>query len=366
MSLTWTALPDTGGVDTSTPDVVANDNAGYNACPSNVYSYSDNARLNSAPASGASAPISISSDILFEIRAKVRRIQLGSRFSTDGNFYLGITQTLTANINLWDYCLNISSTERRIGRVDHPNGSALVFETGSAGIFPPRPTYWRHGIWTDTDQTIRLQGINGTFRYLIDDALIYVSAAPIPPGQTFYLATLFDCHYQELFDVEIITGSNVLAKGNVTIGPNVGADCAGSFPLPDGVVLPAGLTSIQAAVSQMPPLPQDDTDPIPTRFQESVVNWGEFEQQFGTGIQQRNTLQASPVRRFEIDWDGLTPEQAAVLDAHYERSHMGIPFSIRHEHTGEIVSNCRYASYTRGDHTRYWVQSRAAVIVRYL
>jgi len=366
MAFTWTALPDIGNIDTSTPDVLANSNAGYNACPSDAYSYSDNSRFNLPPASGASTPLTVSSAILFEVRMRVRRIQLGSRFSKDGNLYVGLTRNLTGNINQWDYCLNVSSASRRIGRFPHPGNSVLLFEFNDFNPFPPRPVYWDHGVWASTDQIIRLQGINGTLRYLIDNRLIYTSPTPIIPGQALYLAALFDCHYQELFDLQVLTGSNVLVAGDVTMGPVVGQDCAGSFPTPGGATLPAGVSAIQAAVSQMPALPQGEDAPIPVRFQETVVDWGEFEQRFGTGFGQANTLQNNPVRRFEIDWDGLSPAQAALLDAHYERSHAGIPFTITNPHTGEVIPNCRYAAYTRGDHVRYWIQSRAAVIVRYV
>ena len=127
--------------------------------------------------------------------------------------------------------------------------------------------------------------------------------------------------------------------------------------------MPINVSAIQSAVTQMPAFPQGPTDPIPVRFQEVAVNWGEFEQRFATGIGDVNTLQRTPIRRFEIEWDGLTPEQAGALDAHYERSHAGLSFTMTYR--GEVLTNCRYMSYSRTDHTRYWVQSRQATIVRY-
>jgi hypothetical protein len=337
----------------------------YNACAAGVYSFTDGTRFATAPSNGAIAGTTLTSSNIFEVQCRAQRRFEFDRIAT-GNLYVGLTRTITGNINQWDYCVNVSTPARTIQAFPHPANSLLFFESNSASPYPPRPVYWKHGVWDSTDQMIRFRGVNGTMRIYLDDALLYTSRTSIPIGQTFYLAVMFDCSGQSVYDIAILTGSNVTVGSSLAEGEDVGEGCAGPFTLPGGGAIISGMTAIQAAVNLMPALPQGTDDPIPTRFQETAVAWGEFEQRFGTGVAQANTQQKTPIRRFEIDWDGLTTEQAAVLDAHYERSHSGIPFSITNPHTGEVITNCRYASYTRGDHVRYWIQSRAAVIVRYV
>lgn len=288
-----------------------------------------------------------------------------TRFPTDGNFWIGLTRVATGNITQWDYCLNVyaGTVTRSIREFSHMPNSVLIFEKDDSGQLPPRPVAWRQGIWRNNNQRIRLQCVNKVVRYLIDDLLIYTSRVPFDYNDPVYLAVLFDCEGQSIQYPTLVTGTNVLVGNPIALGPSAGTDCAGPFPSPGGIPLPVNVTAIQSAVAQMPALPQGPTDPIPVRFQEVAVNWGEFEQRFGTGQGDVNTLQRTPIRRFEIEWDGLTPEQAGTLDAHYERSHAGLSFTMTYR--GEVLTDCRYMSYSRTDHTRYWVQSRQATIVRY-
>jgi len=288
-----------------------------------------------------------------------------SRSSTDGNFWFGLTRIATRDIQQWDYCVNIyaGTGTRNIRSFPHTPNSVLIIEQDPFVQLPPRPVFWRQGVWKNADQVIRIQCINKVIRYFIDDLLIYTSRVPFDFNDPVYMAILMDCQGQAITPPVLVTGTNVLVGNPVALGPSTGADCAGLFPSPGGVPLPINVTAIQGAVAQMPALPQGPTDPIPVRFQEVAVNWGEFEQRFGTGQGDVNTLQRTPIRRFEIEWDGLTPEQAGALDAHYERSHVGLSFIMTYR--GEVLTNCRYMSYSRTDHTRYWVQSRQATIVRY-
>lgn len=346
-------------------------NIAYNACSTGIYAYTDAAltgRANQfAPTNGSTAETPLTAGNNFEVRCLASRVSQAFEIIETGNIYIGLTRTRGNDVNQWDYCMNISSPARTIRRFPHPANSVLIYEFDADNLFPPRPIYWKHSIWkNDGQQLIRFQGINGQMRYLIDDTLIYTSRWPIAIGETFYFAVMFDCSGQQVTQIELLTGGNALVGSDVAAGTTVGTGCSGPFTVNGATTVIAGLSAIQAAVIVMPPLPQGADDPIPVRFQETAVAWGEFQQQFGTGMAQANTIQKSPVRRFEIEWDGLTPEQAAVLDTHYERSHQGIPFTITNPHTGEIVNNCRYASYTRGDHVRYWIQSRSAVIMRYV
>lgn len=345
----------------------------YNACDTGIYAYTDaalavNGRPTQfAPTNGSTAETPLTAGNNFEVRCFASRVSQFAEVIPTGNIYIGLTRTRGNDVNQWDYCMNISSPARTIRRFPHPANSVLIYEFDADNLLPPRPIYWKHSIWkNDGQQLIRFQGINGQMRYLIDDTLIYTSRWPIAIGETFYFAVMFDCSGQQVTQIELLTGGNALVGSDVAAGTTTGAGCSGPFTVNGATTVIAGLSAIQAAVIVMPPLPQGADDPIPVRFQETAVAWGEFQQQFGTGMAQANTIQKSPVRRFEIEWDGLTPEQAAVLDTHYERSHQGIPFTITNPHTGEVVNNCRYASYTRGDHVRYWIQSRSAVIMRYV
>ena len=378
----WGPIPTGGtGTDDSLIDPIRPSGFGqlppiniiYNACETGIYAYTDAALTAAgrptqfAPTNGSTAATPLTAGNNFEVRCLASRISEDFQLIPTGNIYIGLTRTRGNDVNQWDYCVNISSPARTIRRFPHPANSVLIYEFDADNLLPPRPIYWKHSIWkNDGQQMIRFQGINGQMRYLIDDTLIYTSRWPIAIGETFYFAVMFDCSGQQVTQIELLTGGNALVGSDVAAGTTIGAGCSGPFTVNGATTVIAGLSAIQAAVIVMPPLPQSADDPIPVRFQETAVAWGEFQQQFGTGMAQANTIQKSPVRRFEIEWDGLTPEQAAVLDAHYERSHQGIPFTITNPHTGEIVNNCRYASYTRGDHVRHWIQSRSAVIMRYV
>jgi hypothetical protein len=365
MSLTWTSLPDLDPSGISSP--VAGEVVGSPAidgCGTNSFAYTDAPMRNNAPVAGAYSSSRVPPLTTWEVRMRVSRTSGGSRVA-DGNIFVGLTRALTSDINQWDYCLNVSTSPRVVRGFPHPGKSVLVYEGGIDSSFPPRPVFWRHGIWESNDQLIRFQCINEILRYFVDDTLVYISTKPPSYTPDLVIGVLFDCSGQKLSDVEILSDNSVLIGSQIAQGPLTGADCEGLFPVPQSVSVPVGVTRIAAAVSQMPPLPQGPVDPIPVQFRETTMQWGEFQQQFGTGVKAANTLQQRPIRRFEIEWQGLSPEQAGILDSHYERTHSGIPFSIRHVHTGEIVDGCRYASYSRGDQVRYWVQSRSAVIVRY-
>ena len=366
MSLTWTSLPDLNAGNISSPvvgEVVGSPSV--DGCLTNEFAFSDAPMRTGAPTAGAYSSIKVPASTSWDVRMKVSRTSGGNRIA-DGNVFVGLTRTLSSNINQWDYCLNVSTSARPVRSFPHPGKSVLIYEGGIDAGFPPLPIYWKHGIWESNGQLIRFQCINDVVRYFVDDTLVYVSTKPPSYTPDLVIAVLFDCPNQKLSDVSILSGSNVLVGSALSMGTATGADCEGLFPVPELVSVPVGVARVTAVVAQMPPLPQGPTDPIPVQFRELAINWGEFVQQFGTGVKEANTLLQTPVRRFEIEWDGLTPEQAGILDAHYERTHSGIPFSIRHVHTGEIVSGCRYASYARGDQVRYWVQSRSAVIVRYV
>lgn len=374
MSLTWTSLPDLSPLNISTPVdgevegppvVSSGGQGGGGSVPVVIFAFTDAPQRTSAPFSGAYTSTIITQTSSWEIAARMKRISDTGQRLRDGSLYIGLTRNLVSDINQWDFCFNVSTEPREIRDFPHPSDSVLIFE-GVDNAFPPLPTSWKHGIWKSNDQLIRIECINQTVRYYVDDLLVYTSIKRPDYSSDVYVAILFDSQGQSITELNIRSDASVLLNESLTQGPATSADCEGLFPVPTSVTVPVGVSRVAAAVSQMPPLPQGPTDPIPVQFRELIIDWGEFQQQFGTGVKEANTLHQTPVRRFEIEWDGLSPEQAGILDAHYERTHSGIPFSIRHVHTGEIVNNCRYASYVRGDQVRYWVQSRSAVIVRYV
>jgi hypothetical protein len=380
----WSAIPDVPSVviDGFT---VFNYSMGISSgpesdrCTSNTFSLSDFPMNPGLPVVGGIAnnieAVQMPSGMSWEVFATFGRFEplygfipprlTNVRFPTDGNFWFGLTRASTGDIRQWDHCVNVyaGTVTRPIRGFVHSPNSVLIFEKDDSIQLPPRPVAWKTGIWQNNNQRVRIQCVNKVIRYFIDDTLIYTSRVAFDYNEPVYLAVLFDCEGQSMSSPTIVTGANVFVANPIALGPSTGADCAGPFPSPGGVPLPVNVTAIQGAVTQMPALPQGPTDPIPVRFQEVAVNWGEFEQRFATGAGDVNTLQKTPIRRFEIEWDGLSPEQAGILDAHYERSHAGLSFTMTYR--GEVLTNCRYMSYSRTDHTRYWVQSRQASIVRY-
>jgi len=67
----------------------------------------------------------------------------------------------------------------------------------------------------------------------------------------------------------------------------------------------------------------------------------------------------SPVRRWAIDYEGLTETEAALLDDHYEAAegmHLGFPFTD--PRTGIAYTNVKYLDYDRPAHNRRTIQAR--------
>lgn len=102
-----------------------------------------------------------------------------------------------------------------------------------------------------------------------------------------------------------------------------------------------------------------------TYFDEIEGDWGEHGQAFPDGHPSFTTIQTSAIRHFLVEWDGLSAEDAATLDAHWESTRGGLSFSVTHPRTAEVITNCRYESYDRTEHVRYWAQKRTARIVKF-
>jgi hypothetical protein len=102
-----------------------------------------------------------------------------------------------------------------------------------------------------------------------------------------------------------------------------------------------------------------------TYFDELEPDWGQFGQQFPDLTPEFNTIQTSRIRRFIFEWQGLDEAQAAVLDAHWESTRGGLPFTLTRPRTGEVITGVRYERYERTPHRRVWSQTRTAILVKY-
>ena len=103
-----------------------------------------------------------------------------------------------------------------------------------------------------------------------------------------------------------------------------------------------------------------------TMFKEVTPQWSEFGQAFGDGKPWFGTIQTTRIRYFEVEWDGLSSADATTLDNHHNSTRGILSFTVTVPRTAEVITNVRYASYTRSSHTRYWSQSRSARLVKYL
>lgn len=100
-------------------------------------------------------------------------------------------------------------------------------------------------------------------------------------------------------------------------------------------------------------------------IEEMAGDWGEFGHDGPDGVPEYNTIQTSPIRRFNIEYEGLSQADARILDAHFTSTRGGIGFTVTLPRTGEVITNCRYESYKINPHTKVWSQSRSVVIVKY-
>lgn len=270
------------------------------------------------------------------------RVQLSGR-NPNGRAFIGLTMVETLNFTQWAHCLHVSTETLTNVVPPHPANTVYIYEGSSTA------KAWADGIWTNDGQVIRIQNLGGVVRYFVDCTLIYRSL--IAPLDNLQPIIGFACHNMQIINPEIVTGPAVgVGSGAIAEGPSFGTGCAATWTIPTPTALP-----------QLPTAGA----PIATRFQEVVSQWNEYSANYADGSSESDTRQTAQVRMFEVEWDGLSVAEAALLDAHYDSTSGGLTFSITNPHTDEVITGCRYGSYTLSPHTRYWSQNRQATIIKY-
>lgn len=100
-------------------------------------------------------------------------------------------------------------------------------------------------------------------------------------------------------------------------------------------------------------------------LEELTTDWGEYGQEAPDGVPEWGTIQTSAVRRFAIEYNGLSIAEARILDAHYESTRGGIAFSLTMPRSSEAISNVRYEEYKVNPHRVIWSQSRSITLVKF-
>jgi len=322
-TVTWTNL--TKATVDGNGDLV-NDNSGADNCFTNASGTGD---------SGGSSTQSIASAQDWEFRCTMGP-------NPSGRTFVGMASSFSLDFATWQYCLHVSTEDNTSG-TPHPPNSVFVYE-GAA----PNKTY-RDAIWSNGSQNLRIICRTGVVRYYLDCLYLYTS--PTSPTYPLYAMASMACHDSKVMDAVLITGPGVGGgTAGMAEGTQTGDACSPAWTIPTPTALPQ---------------PPTAGAPRPVRFQEISPLWGEFGQQFADRSSVHNTIQTARIRRFEVEWDGLTATEAGVLDAHYDSTSGGLSFSIKNPHTAETITGCRYMSYSRSPHRRYWSQARRATIAKF-
>lgn len=283
---------------------LTNDNTGSNNCFTNASGTGD---------SGGRSVESIASAQDWEFRCT-----LGPNPS--GRTFVGLAGAFSLDFTTWPYCIHISTENNTVS--PHPPNSLFIYENG----FPNR-TY-RNAIWQNNEQILRIINRSGVVRYYLDCLWIYTSA--LAPTYPLYAVASMACHNSQVKNAAFVTGPGAGQSIGGTIyiqGAETASVCAQPWTIPTPTALPQ---------------PPTAGAPIATRIQEVAPIWGEFGQTFSDGSSDHNTIQTTRIRRFEIDWEGLTKAEALVLDTHYNATANGLAFSITIPHTislGSVIAN---------------------------
>jgi hypothetical protein len=116
-----------------------------------------------------------------------------------------------------------------------------------------------------------------------------------------------------------------------------------------------------------------DTGPVYMKYLKRPKSWDEItvESEFEDGGRDFLIRAASPPQYYELTYDGLSDEDANILDQFWEAHGLSISFTFieprDHPWTGSegiTVTGCHFVSYER-DHSKVWIQSRKIVIAKY-
>lgn len=257
--------------------------------------------------------------------------------SPSGRSFVGISRgSYSTDFTTWDYCIHVS-TESNTSGTPHPADSLFIYE-GS----PPNKTYL-DGVW-DEGKLLRIVCQNGVVRYYLDSLLVYTSSkAPIYPA---FACVSLACLNKTVVAPKLITSSGAAA---CAAGNSSGDSCSAPWVIPTPSAFPVPANG----------------GPVVEYFAELEPDWNEFNQVFADGNAEAATIQTAAVRRFRLEWDGLSEAEAAILDNHFDSTRGGLSFTLARPDVVETINGVRYEKYERGQHRKVWSQSRAAVLVKY-
>ena len=250
--------------------------------------------------------------------------------SNSGRTFIGLTSNpFSLDFATWASCLYVS-TVAASGPPAHPANTLQIFEGMAPGLIA------FDGVWNE-GRLLRFVCRSGHLRYYLGSQHLFTSGqALVYPLRAI---TSIACLNKTVLDAQILT-----ARGQIR-GP---AD-ASPWTIPTPAALPLASSG----------------GPRHSYFQETEADWNEIRSEFRTGGSLTRSLQSAPVRAFEIRWDGLSEAEALLLDTHWQSTSGGLPFTLIHPQTGEVITGVRYIGYARSSHQRVWSQERSARLVKH-
>lgn len=102
-------------------------------------------------------------------------------------------------------------------------------------------------------------------------------------------------------------------------------------------------------------------------FEEIEQEHRAFSQAF-EDLHEDAAITASGIRRFAIEYEGLTQAEAKGLDDHYAEARTVFPFTITVPRTGEVVAGVRYEEkegFKIPEPPKKWQQKRSVRLIKY-
>lgn len=115
-----------------------------------------------------------------------------------------------------------------------------------------------------------------------------------------------------------------------------------------------------ATVSAFPT--PDQGGPVINRQVNVTPDYKVINYDFDSGARRSNVTPCGPMR-FQLEYQGLTEAEAAIIDAHFDLAKGKTnDFSFYDERTGHVYTGVRYEAFGKGQHQRYFVQSRTITL----